>query len=110
MVTAMNNPAFYTHAEWRVHPGREADFIAAWHALGKAFAALPNPPLWGTLLHSKNDPTVFYSFGPWARSEDVGAMRTNPDAQAALQRVIACCATATPDQCQCVAHIAVRSA
>ena len=101
----MDEPTYYTHAEWRVKPGREAEFIAAWQALGEAFAALPRRPLWGTLLQSEHEPGVFYSFGPWATAEDVAAMRADPAAQTALGRAVALCERATPGPCRRVAHI-----
>lgn len=104
----MDEPAYYTHAEWRVRPGREEEFVDAWLALGDAFAALSRRPLWGTLLRSETDPSVFYSFGPWAGAEDVTAMRADPGAQAALRRATELCATASPGLCRRVAHVDLR--
>jgi hypothetical protein len=34
----------YTLACYRVRPGHEQDFLAAWRELAKAFASLPEPP------------------------------------------------------------------
>lgn len=104
----MNEPTSYTHAEWWVTPGREEEFIAAWRALSDTFSALERPPLWGTLLQSDTDPTVFYSFGPWGSSEDVAAMRADPTAQAAMERVIELCESAKPGPCRLVAHVDVQ--
>ncbi|HEX8903352.1 MAG TPA: antibiotic biosynthesis monooxygenase [Longimicrobiaceae bacterium] len=70
----------YTHALWRVKPGQEEEFVAAWRALSDAFVALPARPLWGTLIRSLADPSVFYSFGPWRSAGDVQAMRADPRA------------------------------
>lgn len=56
---------FYTHALWRVKPGREDEFIEAWKALGDVFTRLSQPASQGTLIQSLDDPTLFYSFGPW---------------------------------------------
>jgi len=95
----------YTHAEWRVLPGREAEFVAAWRALSDTFAALEARPLWGTLLQSEREPSLFYSFGPWRRAEDVAAMRADPAAKAALERVAALCERATPGAYRQVVHI-----
>jgi quinol monooxygenase YgiN len=105
----MNEHTSYTHAEWRVTPGREEEFVAAWRALGEAFSALERPPIWGTLLQSETEPTVFYSFGPWVSSEDVAAMRADPIAQAAMKRVIALCESARPGLYRLVAHVDVRA-
>jgi hypothetical protein len=104
----MDDPVHYTHAEWHVHPGREGEFIDAWRALAAAFGALPARPLWGTLLQSERDPTTFFSFGPWHRAEDIGAMRDDAAAQAALARVTALCRSATPGPCRRVAHVDLR--
>lgn len=79
----------YTHGMWRVKPGKEAEFIGAWKALGKVFRALPNPPGpgQGILIQDVADPLLFYSFGPWRSSEDLGAMRANPEARAGIKRL-----------------------
>ena len=95
----------YTHAEWRVTPGKDEEFIAAWRDLGDVFGSLDRPPVWGTLLQSEAEPSVFYSFGPWASAEDVAAMRANDDALAALKRVSDLCDSATPGPCRRVLHI-----
>ena len=104
----MDEAEYYTHAEWRVTPGREEEFVAAWRALSEAFAALPRRPLWGTLLRSEREPSLFYSFGPWASADDVAAMRVEPRAQAALARVAELCERATPGPCRRVAHVDLR--
>jgi hypothetical protein len=54
----------YTLAMYRVKAGREDEFVAAWNALASTFSALPEPPLWGTLIRHRADPALFYSFGP----------------------------------------------
>ncbi len=86
----------YTHATWRVRPGREAAFEAAWIRLGNAFAALDRPPGHGTLLRRRDDPSRFVSFGPWPDAEAVAAMRENAAAGEAMQAVLAECAEADP--------------
>ena len=105
----MEKPTYYTHAEWRVPPGREGDFIEAWKALSASFASLSARPLWGTLLASESDPTLFYSFGPWASVTDIEAMRADPAARAAIERVAAICARSTPGTYKVVAHVDLRS-
>ena len=103
----MSNAIFFTHAEWRVQPGREEEFIAAWRALSDVFAELPARPLWGTLLRSEREPSLFYSFGPWASEADIGAMRADPATQSAIARVAALCERATPGTYRQVAHVTV---
>ena len=96
----------YTHALWRVKAGCEADFIAAWRELAAAFMSLPQKPSGkGTLIQSATDPTVFYSFGAWESSEDVGAMRADARAQAAMQKVRALCAESTPGLYRVIAEL-----
>jgi quinol monooxygenase YgiN len=100
--------SYYTHAMWRVQQGREAEFIEAWRELGAAFAKLRQKPLWGSLLQSITEPTLFYSFGPWRSLADIEAMRANPMAQEALARVRGLCAEANPGAYHLVAHIEVE--
>ena len=105
----MHEPIFFTHAEWRVLPGREEEFIAAWQSLADAFATLPAPPRWGTLLRSEQEPSRFVSFGPWASATAVATMRADPGSRAALERVAALCEAATPGTYRQVAHVELRS-
>lgn len=51
---------------------------------------------------------VFYAFGAWANPADVEAMRADPGARAALDRVAALCERATPGTCRMVAHVDLR--
>lgn len=94
----------YTLGVWRVQQGQEAEFIATWKALGRIFSELPNPPGTGTLIQSVADPGLYYSFGPWKRLEDIEEMRSNPQAQAQIQRLISLCTEATPGTFRVVAE------
>lgn len=96
---------FYTHAMWKVRPGDEALFVEAWRGLADAFLSLPVPATRGTLIQSLDDPSLFYSFGPWESIEDIQAMRSNPQAQAAIRRVVELCEQATPASYRVVAEI-----
>lgn len=80
---------YYTHGMWRVKPGQEAAFIAAWKALGEIFRALPHPPGPGPglLIQNVADPLLLYSVGPWRSSADLAAMRADPHAQAGIKRL-----------------------
>jgi hypothetical protein len=87
----------WTLGRWRVRPGREEEFVAAWRAVGAAFQALPQPPSGaGTLLRSVEDPALHYSFGPWPSLEAVAAMRATPAAVEAIDALRALCDEATP--------------
>ncbi len=97
--------AVYTLGVWRVKPGREAEFTAAWQALGETFNHLAHPPSGkGTLIQSLTDPTLFYSFGPWGSLADIQVMREDPNAQAGIQRLRELCVEATPGSFRVVAE------
>ena len=97
--------SFYTHAMWRVKPGTEEQFIAAWKAMGTAFLALPGVKSRGTLIQSLTDPTLFYSFGPWNSLEDIQAMRSDPAAQEAMRKARELCEEATPGSFRLAAQV-----
>jgi len=96
----------YTHATWHVRPGHEAEFEAAWRAMGQAFEAVPgSSPLEGTLLRRRDDPAVYVSFGPWPDHEAVQRMRDDPRAQAAMAEVMRHCIEADPGSFDVVAVV-----
>jgi heme-degrading monooxygenase HmoA len=96
----------YTLGVWRVKPGREAEFIEAWKALGKLFAGLPQPPGGvGTLIQSLTDPLLFYSFGEWSSMEAIQAMRKDAAAQEGIKKVAELCKEATPGSFRVVAQV-----
>lgn len=68
----------YTSGRWRVHNGREHDFIAAWQDLGQWTAANIGGSTWAKLIQSRDDPRVFISFGPWRDDEAISQWRANP--------------------------------
>lgn len=95
----------YTLGVWKAKPGQEASFIAAWKELGAFFLGLPNPPGPGTLVQSLDDPTLFYSFGPWNRLEDIQAMRADPRTRDAIGKLASLCEQATPGSFRLVATV-----
>jgi len=69
----------YTHAIWRVKPGRADEFIAAWGELAE-WARMHSPGiLWGVLLRDVDDPDVFVSTGAWQDAEDIQAFSESPE-------------------------------
>ncbi len=81
---------------WRVGPGQEEEFVRAWREdLAEYFLSLPGV-IGGTLLRSVDDPTLFYSFGPWHSPEDIRAMRTDPRTTAVMGKLRELCVEATP--------------
>lgn len=97
--------SIFTHTRWRVHPGQAEAFIGAWSNLAKAFLALPESPIFGTLLRSEHDPHLFYSFGPWHRLQDVEAMRSHPAVLVAYDQMRNLCAELSPGTYQVVRHV-----
>lgn len=98
----------FTLATYRVLPGKEVPFVAAWNRLAETFSALPRPPYWGTLIRSTRDPGLFHSFGPWETADDIAAMRTDPAALACFKEIAALCEEMTPGDYEIVTHVAVR--
>ena len=101
--------AVYTHALWRVTPGNEEAFIAAWSELSTVFSALDHSPVWGTLIRSATEPNLFYSFGPWQSAGDVEAMRSDENALTALAHLRSLCDEATPGMYFLVRHVEVQA-
>jgi hypothetical protein len=81
----------YTLARWLVREGQQEAFVAAWRQLAVFFLSLREPPRWGTLLRSAEDPRLFYSFGPWPSMETIAAMRAHPDTAFEIGRLTELC-------------------
>ena len=98
----------YTVGMWRVKPGQEEEFIAAWRALGEIFRGLPQPPVGkGLLVQSVADPALYYSFGPWRSLEDIQAMSQSAQVQAGLEALARHCTEAQPGAYRVVAELEV---
>ncbi|MBI4492075.1 MAG: hypothetical protein HY690_04710 [Chloroflexi bacterium] len=96
----------YTLGVWRVKPGQETAFVAAWKELGAFFMSLPEPPEPpGTLVQSLDDPQLFYSFGPWKSLEAIQAMRADPRTPAMIRQLAALCSEARPGNFRLVATV-----
>jgi len=65
----------YTSGDWMVKPGRDEEFIEAWHDLAEWTAAEMAPGAPATLLRDRDEPAHFRSFGPWDSDEQVAAWR-----------------------------------
>jgi quinol monooxygenase YgiN len=104
----MIKAAPYTLATYRVKSGREEEFIKTWRDLAKTFSSLPHPPLWGTLIRSITDPTLFHSFGPWKEASHIKAMRTDPNALRAFERLGTLCTEISPGDYEMIEHVDVQ--
>lgn len=98
----------YTLASYRVKEGQERAFVSGWKALSEVFSALPDPPLWGTLIRHETDRTLFFSFGPWQSPEHVRAMRDSPVAMEAFRRLGEFCVEISPGNYEEVIHVDVQ--
>jgi len=108
-IVADTQGALYTLGMWRVKPGQQADFIAAWQALGDIFRQLPQPPAGkGTLVQSVSDPSLFYSFGSWLSLADIEAMRQHDQARAGLETLRHYCTEAVTGAYRMVAEVDIE--
>ena len=98
----------YTLATYRVIPGKEDDFIRTWNDLAATFKSLPDPPQWGVLLRSIQDPALFHSFGPWDSAEHIATMRKSPEAMAAFKALQDLCIDMLPGDYEVVATVRVH--
>ena len=101
----MAGDEIYPLGRWVVKAGQEATFIEAWKDLGEFFLSLPEPPGLGTLVQSTDNPSLFYSFGPWPSAQAAAEMRGNPDTPAVMGRLAALCEEATPGMFSLVATV-----
>jgi heme-degrading monooxygenase HmoA len=76
----------YTLGVWNVKPGREDDFVAAWHALGQ-WTVENGFESHGTLLRDHEDASRFVSFGPWPSVDDAERWRAHPEFRRQLSRI-----------------------
>ena len=79
-------PELYTLGIWTVKAGREAEFVAAWRAMGEATRA-EFSRAHGTLLRDTDIPGRFVSFGPWESLEEVQAWRASAAFQEGVARI-----------------------
>lgn len=67
-------PQVWTLARWEVVPGREDDFVRVWQNLAD-WTLSEFPSASGTLLRDREQPNVFFSFGPWDDLETAARWR-----------------------------------
>lgn len=65
----------YTLAMYRVKPGQEDAFVAAWNELAEMFSSLSNPPLWGTLIRHRTERTLYMHPTPLHLESHVSCVR-----------------------------------
>lgn len=77
----------YTHGEWTVKKGREAEFVAAWSDFARWTVDSVEGSSWAKLLRDRDEPRRFVSFGPWRDEAAVAAWRAHPDFQARVAAI-----------------------
>jgi heme-degrading monooxygenase HmoA len=68
--------SIYTLGIWTVTPGREQEFIDAWHAMASATQA-EFPGASAILLRDRDEPSRFISSGPWESLDQIEAWRSS---------------------------------
>jgi heme-degrading monooxygenase HmoA len=86
----------YTLAMWKVKEGSEEEFVRRWRDELAPFFISLSPGAQGTLVRSIDDPSLFYSFGPWKDLDAIAEMRSNPRTPEAIGRLTELCTEATP--------------
>lgn len=66
----------YTLTVWRVKPGRDDDFVAAWHALAQ-WTIENGYEVKGTLLRDHEHAGRYVSFGLWRSADSAGSWRVS---------------------------------
>ena len=77
----------FTHGRWRVKRGSEDHFVSEWERLAEWGAREMPGRLWAVLLRDRDNPSQFFSFGPWQSLSAIEEFRDRPEFQAALARM-----------------------
>jgi quinol monooxygenase YgiN len=76
----------WTHGRWLVRPGKEDEFVAAWSELADwTVSDVPNAR--GILFRDREQPNLFYSFGPWEGIDAVERWRASEGFAARIERI-----------------------
>jgi heme-degrading monooxygenase HmoA len=86
----------YTLAMWRVRAGEEEEFVRRWREDLAPYFMQISPGARGTLVRSVEDPSLFYSFGPWDSVEAIRSMRADPRTPEVMRRLFELCTEAKP--------------
>lgn len=78
--------AVYTSGRWKVAPGHEDEFVAAWHDLATQ-TQQDFPASSAALLQDRDDPTLFLSFGPWESIDQIERWRASQTFQTGVAKI-----------------------
>ncbi|HJR46458.1 MAG TPA: antibiotic biosynthesis monooxygenase family protein [Actinomycetota bacterium] len=79
--------SIYTHGIWRVRAGQEDEFVAAWQELAEWALNEIDGAQGARLLQNRDEPTHFYTFGPWDDAASVQRFREHPGFTERMARV-----------------------
>jgi heme-degrading monooxygenase HmoA len=79
----------YTHGRWVVKEGQQERFQAAWQELAEWTNAEISGAVGGEarLLQDLDDPTLFFSFGPWDSLQSIQSWRADSGFQERVRRI-----------------------
>lgn len=81
----------YALGSWKVKPGQEEGFIAAWKARTAFYNGLPNPPVSMVLTQGAQDQSLFFHVSSWKAVEDVQAAVADPRSVELAEKMTALC-------------------
>ena len=68
----------WTSGTWNVKPGREDEFVTAWHEFASWSSATFAPGATAWLLRDRDRPGTFLTVGPWPDDETIATWRADP--------------------------------
>lgn len=77
----------YTSGSWRAKPGREQEFVEAWHDLAEWSTVNYDPAGWAKLLRDPEDPLHFVSVGEWHDQRTVDEARASDGFRERFDRI-----------------------
>jgi heme-degrading monooxygenase HmoA len=85
------NDDYYSFNLWKIKEGNEQEFLNVWeNELAKAFVKL-NPYSKTTLIQSMDTPSIYYSFGPWIKLDQLQAARSSEEYRTAVTKLVSLC-------------------
>ncbi len=70
---------FFTSGRWLVYEDQVPAFVSAWDEFAEwATREVPGGP-WAVLLRDRDNPRLFFSFGPWDSLESIEDFRSRPE-------------------------------
>lgn len=76
----------WTLARWVAKRGQEEQFVEAWRDMAK-WTLTEFPEAKGTLLRDRDEPNVFFSFGPWRDLDQAHAWRSSDGFRQRVSRI-----------------------